>query len=146
MQTSIYKNLALVVVSLSLFFVTLVMVVSILKNNSNASKLVNIDTLEGRYYEIDPSPEELSELKIIMKKPETPKALKPLAVQAVYIGVINNFDQFKVVNCNGVDNCNNTMIMRINRTNKPYNLNSNYALKAEISKDKKINILEVNEL
>jgi hypothetical protein len=146
MPSSIYKNLALVLFSMSLFFATLVMVVSIFKSNSNASKLVNIDTLEGRYYKIESEIEEMSDLKVVLKTAKTLRQLQSAEVQAVYIGQANNYDQFKVVNCNSVLNCNNSMVMKINKTNKTYTLNTNYALKAEISKDLKINIKEINNL
>jgi hypothetical protein len=146
MPSSIYKNLALVLLSLSLFLATLVMVVSIFKSNSNASKLVNIDTLEGRYYKIESEIEEMSDLKVVLKTAVPLRQLQPTEVQVVYIGQVNNYDQFKVVNCNSVFNCNSNMVMKINKTNKSYTPNTNYALKAEISKDLKINILEITNL
>ncbi len=147
MNNTIFKNLALVIISLFLFFVSLVMIVSIVRSNTNASKLVNIDSLEDKYYLFESDQETTPNLKVILETPnQIERKLQTNEMQATYLGVVNDFDQFKVIACNNNPNCTNSLIMKINKSNTNYIVNKNYGIKADISKDLKINIKEVNSL
>ncbi len=152
-QFLLLRNLAMVLTVLGLFFVCLLMIVSIQNTINVNNKSVIIDQSENQYLKVESSNDLYPELKILPKIVDVPKFenknsnLSEGDIKVGYLGVINNFENYKVLECsNNMANCNTSLIIKLNKTGYPnLTLNKNYILKATISKNYEINFISIKE-
>jgi hypothetical protein len=152
-QFLLLRNLSMVLLVLGLFFVCLLMVVKIQNTINNNNKPVVIDQSENQYLKIESNTELNPDLKILPKVVETPKIenknsqLLDSEMKVGYLGVIDNYESYKVIECsNNTPNCNTSLIIKLNKTGYPnLILNKNYILKATISKNFEISYISIKE-
>jgi hypothetical protein len=152
-QIALLRNLLMILAVLGLFFVCLLMIVKIQNTIINNNKPVLIDQSENQYIKLETKEDLYPELKISPKIVEIPKVetknsnLLDSEMKVGYLGVINNFENYKVLECSkDMPNCNTSLIIKLNKTGYPnLVINKNYTLKATISKNFEISFIELKE-
>jgi hypothetical protein len=152
-QIALLRNLLMILAVLGLFFVCLIMIVKIQNTIVNNNKPVLIDQSENQYIKLESKEDSNPDLKITPKIPEIPKNdnkitnLSDSEMKVGYLGIIGNFENYKVLECSkDMPNCNTALIIKLNKTGYPnLVINKNYILKATISKNFEISFISLKE-
>jgi hypothetical protein len=152
-QIALLRNLLMILAVLGLFFICLIMIVKIQNTIVNNNKPVLIDQSENQYIKLESKEDSNPDLKITPKIAEIPKNdnkitnLSESEMKVGYLGIINNFENYKVLECSkDMPNCNTSLIIKLNKTGYPnLVINKNYILKATISKNFEITYISLKE-
>lgn len=149
------RNLAMILSILGLIMLCLLMIVTIQSMLSTNSRTVIIDQSENQYLKLETNADLNPDLKIVLKTIEAPKPnpnpntsnLKDGEMKVGYLGIINNFENYKVLECSSnTPNCNTALVIKLNKTGYPnLILNKNYILKANITNNYEITFVSLKE-
>jgi hypothetical protein len=144
-KNALFRNLLLILSILLIFFICLLMILAITNTINNQNKTVIVDNIDGKYLKIESKDDLYPELKIKGKtEAKVTRSVSDNELKVVFIGVINNLENYKVIECGKlVTNCNNTLILKLNKTPIKPVISGIYIIKANIASNLQITLLSI---
>ena len=127
------RSLFLIILSIVLFFSSVVMSLSVYNNVVNPRVIIDGGIIN--YYKIVNQGETYPNIKIVTaSKPAVEKIeISQSDIKVSYLGAVNNYDSFKILDCNKVPNCNLNLVIKLERLSTQLVQNKNYLMSVSIS-------------
>lgn len=158
-KSNFVKNLIFMLFGFVAVFGLLILIPFIQAEIDNRSNSVTLEKKDSQYLKVISTKEELPDLTLVEKVVEKPKEekvvipeVKPIElsqdeVKVVYLGLINNRENYRIVECHiSVNNCVVNTNINLNKTGKAnLMVNKNYIIRLKISNNKQITFLSIKD-
>jgi hypothetical protein len=142
-----FLNLIYITCSLIIIIFSFYMIGSIYLSMNLSSNSMLIEDNNSDYYFIEKQDSLYPDFNIKYKEIKKESKITDGEIKVVYLGKINNLENFKIVECTkSVKNCNENMIIKLNKVSIKLLKDAQYGMKILILDNKQLNLEKIWEL